>query len=128
MAAHYDVFMAETFVSEPIVPEAGTFDTSQMASGLAGLPAAFTWRGRRYAITECLQHTKITSTEGARAQNDRYLRRQEFLVRLDTGARARIYVERQSRPGASREAAKRRWYLYTIEREAEPESPKRRSP
>lgn len=104
----------ETFISEPIIPERGTFDTQLMRSGLASLPAAFDWRDRRYEVVECLSHAKVSSTEGARAQGELYLRRQEFVVRLDTGQIARLYVERQTRPGVSREAAKKRWFLYTI--------------
>jgi hypothetical protein len=104
----------EQFISEPIEPEAGSFDAAQMSSGLASLPAAFTWRGRRYAIVECLDHVKQSSPEGGTAGGERYLRRQSFTVLLDTGQTARIYVERHARPGASRKTAKRRWFLYTI--------------
>jgi hypothetical protein len=105
----------ETFISEPITPEAGAFDPGLMRTGLASMPRAFTWRGRRYAIVECLSHTKVASREGGRAVGESYLRRQEFVVRLDTGQIARLYVERHARPGASRECAKKRWFLYTIE-------------
>lgn len=104
----------ETFISEPITPERGAFDTQLMRSGLASLPTAFAWRGRRYEIVECLSHTKVSSAEGGRAQGELYLRRQEFVVRLDTGDIARLYVERHARPGISRESAKKRWFLYTI--------------
>lgn len=104
----------EEFISEPIEPEAGTFDATMMAQGLASLPGAFTWRGRRYEIEECLDHIKQTSREGATAAGDRYLRRQQFTVRLDTGQIAKIYFERQARPGSSRQAAKKRWFLYSL--------------
>jgi hypothetical protein len=100
------------FVSEPIVPEAGTFAPEMMARGLASLPGAFTWRGRRYRILECLEHVKQSSPE---ATGEVYLRRQEFLVRLDSGQLARVYVQRQAPAGASRAAAKQRWFLYTIQ-------------
>ena len=104
----------EEFISEPIDPEPGSFSTELMARGLAALPGAFTWRGRRYEVVECLDHFKETSTEGIRAQGDRYLRRQVFIVRLDTGQRAQLYVQRQPPAGATRLAAKRRWYIYSI--------------
>ncbi len=104
----------EEFISEPIEPEPGSFSTELMARGLAALPGAFTWRGRRYEVVECLDHFKETSTEGASAQGDRYLRRQVFIVGLDTGQRAKLYVQRQAPAGASPRAAKRRWYLYSI--------------
>ena len=101
------------FVSEPITPERGLFSTELMARGLASLPDAFTWRGRRYVVVECLEHVKQTSPEGG--SGERYLRRQAFTVRLDTGQQATIYVERQSRRGASGRAARQRWFLYTID-------------
>ncbi len=104
----------EEFISEPIEPEPGSFSTELMARGLAALPGAFTWRGRRYEVVECLDHFKETSTEGASAQGDRYLRRQVFIVRLDSGQRAKLYVQRQAPRGASRRVSKQRWYLYSI--------------
>ena len=76
-----------------------------MVAGLASLPAAFTWRGRRYEIVECLDHHKVSASEGGTARGERYLRRQVFVVRLDTGQRATLYLLRNS-PG---------WYMYSIE-------------
>ncbi|MCP3905391.1 MAG: hypothetical protein GY715_17330 [Planctomycetes bacterium] len=102
------------FVSEPITPVVGTFTTELMTRGLAALPGAFTWRDRRYEIVECLEHSKQSSPEGYTTDGERYLRRQRFRVRLDTGQEAVIYVERQSRPGVSRKTAKKRWFLFTI--------------
>ena len=102
------------FISEPIEPEAGSFRTELMTAGLASLPAAFTWRGRRYEIVECLRHVKRSAAEGHRAGGERYLRRQEFLVRLDSGQTATIYVQRQAGRGARGRSARRRWFLYTI--------------
>ncbi|UCD75967.1 MAG: hypothetical protein JSV91_03410 [Phycisphaerales bacterium] len=105
---------SEQFVSEPITPEPGAFRTDLMSRGLASLPAAFTWRGDRYEIVECLDHQKQSAREGHTADGERYLRRQTFQVLLNTGQRATIYVQRHARAGASRKAAKRRWYLYSI--------------
>ena len=99
------------FISEPITPEPGSFDPQAMSFGLAGLPGAFEWRGERYVVVECLDHRKVSTPEQT---GERYLRRQEFTVMLESGQTAVIYIERQSRPGVSREAAKKRWYLYTI--------------
>ena len=104
----------EEFISESISPEPGSFGTDLMAQGLASLPGAFTWRDRRYEIVECLDHVKKTSNEGGTASGDRYLRRQQFTVKLDSGQVAKIYVERQARSGGSRASAKNRWFLYSI--------------
>ncbi|MHC4949197.1 MAG: DUF6504 family protein [Planctomycetota bacterium] len=98
----------EAFISEPITPEPGSFTTELMSRGLAGLPGAFTWRGRRYEIVDCIDHFKQSAPEGG--TGERYLRRQVFRVRLDTGQEASLYVERQARSGSGR----RRWFLYTL--------------
>ena len=107
----------EEFVSEPITPEAGSFSPQQMATGLAALPAAFVWRNRRYAIVECLDHRKVSSPEGGVEGNEVYLRRQVFSVLLDTGQHATIYVQRHAPRAASAGAARRLWFLYSIESE-----------
>lgn len=104
----------EQFVSEAITPEPGAFQTELMSQGLASLPAGFTWRGRRYRITDCLSHTKQSANEGHTAEGERYLRRQTFQVKLDTGQTATIYFQRQAPRGAGVKAAKRRWFLYSI--------------
>lgn len=104
----------EQFISESITPEVGNFSTELMGQGLAALPGAFVWRDRRYEIVECLEHIKQTSTEGNSAAGDRYLRRQQFRVTLDSGQQAVIYFERQARSGKSRAASKKRWYLYSL--------------
>jgi hypothetical protein len=104
----------EEFLSEPIHPEEGNFTTDLMMQGLASLPGAFLWRGRRYAVLECLEHIKESSREGSSAQGDLYLRRQRFTVRLEGGAIARIYVERHARSGASPRATRQRWFIYSI--------------
>lgn len=103
------------FISEPITPEPGSFTTELMGQGLASLPAAFTWRGSRYEIVDCLEHWKESSREGGRAVGELYLRKQRFRVKLHTGQIANLYFERHARPGVSRETAKQRWFLYTLE-------------
>ena len=81
------------------------------------LPAAVTWRNRRYEIVECVHHEKQSSPQGGAAGGERYLRRQVFVVRLHTGQTATLYVQRQAPRGASPRAAKHRWFLYSIEAE-----------
>ncbi len=104
----------QQFVSEPITPEPGTFSTGPMATGLASLPGAFQWRNRRYRIVECLEHGKQSAVE---PRGELYLRRQVFVVRLDSGQLATLYVLRQAPRGASPRAARRRWFMYSIEPE-----------
>lgn len=107
------------FISEPIKPDRGAFDPSMMATGLASVPAGFTWRDRHYDVVEVLEHVKVSTPERGLADAERYLRRQQFTVTLDTGATAVIYVERQTRRGASAKAARQRWFLYSISEIAE---------
>jgi len=102
------------FVSEPITPDPRTFDASSAARGLAALPAAFTWRGRRYCIAKLIERNKVSRPE-MHTRGESYLTRETFRVRLDDGRTATLYFERQTRRGASGRAARRRWYLYTIE-------------
>ena len=104
----------EELISEPIEPEPGSFSTELMARGLAALPGAFTWRGRRYEVVECLDHFKESSPEGGKAGGERYLRRQVFIVRLDTGQRAKLYIQRHAPRGASGRVSKQRWFLYSL--------------
>lgn len=106
--------MAE-FVSEPITPEAGAFDAGQISTGLASLPAAFTWRNERFEIVDCLDHVKLSSREGGQAQGESYLRKQRFTVRLNTGQIAVIDFHRQTKARSGSKAAKQRWFMYTIE-------------
>lgn len=110
---------SQEFVSEPITPEAGSFGPEMMATGLASLPGAFIWRNRRYEIIECIGHEKRSAPEGWVEGHERYLRRQVFQVRLSTGQRATLYLERHARPGASRRAARQRWFLYSIDPQEE---------
>lgn len=103
------------FVSEPIKPERGSFDPEMMGRGLAALPRAFTWRGTRYEVVACLDHRKVSSAEGGFAQGDVYLRRQEFVVRLNTGQRAIMYVVRSPTSAVAAKPGSPRWFLYGIE-------------
>ena len=125
--ARHDIIMTnfsseqEEFISEPIEPEPGSFSTELMARGLAALPGAFTWRGRRYEVVECLDHFKESAPEGGKAGGERYLRRQVFIVGLDTGQRAKLYIQRQAPRGASGRVAKQWWYLYSISSNAQDE-------
>jgi hypothetical protein len=119
--APWSFAMSETFISEPIAPERGTFAPGSLSTGLASIPTAFVWRNRRYEIHECLNHAKLSSPEGGRAGAEVYLRRQEFLVRLHTGQIARLYVERHSRgrgprvkPDGTPASIPQRWFIFSI--------------
>lgn len=104
------------FVSEPIRPDAGTFDAVAMARGEPGLPAGFTWRGKHYAIVRQIEAWK-ESQPCDHGSGERYYRKRCFRVRVDTGETMRLYALRHVRNGANPKA---RWWLFGIE-QAEPQ-------
>ncbi len=119
-SASNPTWSAEEFISEPVCPDPGWFDTRAMAAGLAGLPRGFIWRGRRYRIIEVLSEWKRSEAEHHRS-GERYFRRHYYRVRVDEGRIMTLYVVRQVKSG---ENARRRWWLYSQETpQPAPESP-----
>jgi hypothetical protein len=104
----------QEFVSEPIHPCPGTFASSQMATGLPGLPRAFTWRGEKREVLAILHSWKHSSPEGGRPDAEVYLRRHYFRLRMSDDTVWTVYFLRQAPRGGS---PKRRWFLYEIERQ-----------
>ncbi len=95
----------EDFVSEPLTPDPGSFDTAPMARGEPGLPTGFTWRGRHYVIREILEAWKTCGRDGESV----YLRHHWFRLRTDDATVLTIYCQRQ----ATRASAKHRWWVYS---------------
>ena len=102
------------FVSEPVTPDAGTFQASAMARGQPGLPTGFTWRDRHYAIVELLAEWKQSEAENHSPGGERYYRKHFFRVRTDSGETMTLYAVRHVKPG---ENARKRWWLYSIEKD-----------
>ncbi len=98
----------EQFISEPITPAEGTFDSQAIARGEPGLPTKFTWRGNEYLIEEVLEVWKTSTPESA--GGELYLRRHWWEVRTHTGHIMKLYFERQK----NRKNAKDRWFIYTL--------------
>ena len=107
--------MNEEFISEPITPVQGTFETAAMTRGEPGLPGRFVWRDREYATTEVLETWK-ESGPCISGGGEQYLRKHWYKVKTDDGLRMTIYFERQSQ---SKSQNKTRWWLYTVERPEE---------
>jgi hypothetical protein len=101
--------MSEEFVSEPIVPVAGTFDATGMTRGEPGLPSRFVWREREYTTADVLEAWKETGPCRSGGP-EQYLRKHWFKIRTDDGLEMTIYFERQAR---SKSQSKKRWWLYT---------------
>jgi len=103
----------EKFVSEPIRPIAGTFDTGAMARGEPGLPARFVWRKNEYSVAQVMNKWKETSPckHGA---SEKYVRRHWYKIQTADGEVMQIYFERKP---MTRGQGKLRWWLYSILRQ-----------
>jgi hypothetical protein len=97
-------------VSEPILPEAGTFDAGAMAGGTPGLPTSFRWRGVERRIDECESAWKSLRPEPT--GGELYLRRHYYALRMDDGTRWVVYCLRQP---SSMGGGRQRWFLFTVE-------------
>lgn len=104
--------MSEEFISEPIEPVAGTFDTAAMTRGEPGLPERFKWRDEEYAVADVLEAWKETGPCRGGGP-EKYLRKHWYKIRTDSGLEMTLYFERQAR---SKRQDKIRWWLYTINR------------
>lgn len=112
----------DQFVSEPIVPHAGTFATGPMAAGLPGLPAGFDWRGAPYWVADVLGSWKQSGPEIGRLAGERYLRRHYFRLRMTDGSTWVVYFLRHTpRSGSPR----RRWFLERVEGKQAGQTPPR---
>jgi hypothetical protein len=104
-----DASVHKEFVSEPIVPVGGTFDTSAMASGEPGLPERFRWRDSEYEVARVLERWKTTGA-CRNGSDEQYVRKHRFRVELTDGTQMELYFDRQPRSGRS----KQRWWLAAI--------------
>jgi phosphoribosylglycinamide formyltransferase-1 len=102
--------MSEEFISEPIEPVAGTFNTTAMTRGEPALPERFKWRDKEYAVLDVLEAWKETGPCRS-GSSEKYLRKQWYKIRTDSGPEMTLYFERQPR---SKTRNKTRWWLYTI--------------
>ena len=97
------------FVSEPITPAQGTFDTSAMAAGEPGLPAHFTWRGTEFEVERVLEKWK-TVGPCRHGSGEQYVRRHWFRVETTDRTQMELYFDRQQRT----RHRSQRWWLATI--------------
>ena len=109
----------ESFISEPIKPEAGTFDAAAMARGDPGLPAAFVWRGETYRVANVLESWKSTGPDSWGGA-ERYVRKHWYRIRTTDGSVMKLYFERQARSSRQRKV---RWWLHTVDLQGEEEGP-----
>jgi hypothetical protein len=102
----------EKFVSEPITPSAGTFDTEAMAKGEPGLPSCFIWRAKEYPVVQIMDKWKETSPCRSGAK-EKYVRKHWYSIRSAGGLIMKIYFERKS---MSRNQKRVRWWLFSVSR------------
>ncbi len=102
--------IGEEFVSEPIKPVAGTFDTTSMTRGEPGLPGRFIWRDKEYEVADVLEVWKELGPCKS-GSPEKYLRKHWFRIRTGNGMIMTIYFERQPR---AKKQNKTRWWLYTV--------------
>jgi hypothetical protein len=102
--------MSEEFISEPIEPLTGTFDTAAMTRGEPGLPGRFKWRDREYAVVDVIEAWKETGPCRSGGP-EMYLRKHWYKIITEDGTEMTVYFERQPR---SKRSNKVRWWLYTI--------------
>ena len=96
------------FVSEAIVPAAGSCDAGAMARGEPGVPGAFVWRKMTVVVARVRSTWKSTGKD----RGEVYLRRHWFEVETEAGERMVIYCERQAK---NLKRPKARWWLYSVE-------------
>ncbi len=99
----------EEFISEAIVPLAGSADVAAMSRGEPGLPGQFTWQGKSYTVARLVSSWKTCTTD----RGEMYLRRHWYSIETTSGETMTIYCERQTK---NRRSPKARWWLYTIRR------------
>ncbi len=112
---------SEDFLSEPIVPRAGSFDAAGMGRGEPGAPHAFTWRDAEYTVARLVATWK---SSGKSTCGETYLRRHWFDVETTDGSRFTLYCERQAR---SRTTPKARWWVYSKSQNVETSKSQNRS-
>jgi phosphoribosylglycinamide formyltransferase-1 len=102
--------MSEEFISEPIKPVEGTFDTTSMTRGEPGLPGRFIWRDKEYEVADVLEVWK-ESGPCKSGGPEKYLRKHWYRIRTGNGMIMTIYFERQPK---AKSQNKMRWWLYTV--------------
>ena len=102
-----------TFVSKPLVPQGGSYDTDVMSRGEPSLPPAFAFGDELIEIAGVRTTWRSTKTD----RGDMYLKRHWFECACRDGRIATIYFDRGARRNQPR------WWLYTIVKEGETDAP-----
>jgi Family of unknown function (DUF6504) len=93
------------FVSQPIVPQGGSFDTETMSLGEPSLPPAFDWNGEELMVGDVRKVWRSHKDD----RGDTYVKRHWFEFTTSNERVAVVYFDRGARRGQAR------WWLYTID-------------
>src|SRR5271168_140311 len=83
----------DSFISEPILPVEGSFDTGGMARGEPGLPRKFRWRKKEFIVAEVLEQWKEHG-DCRHGSGERYVRKHGYRIRTTDGTILRLYFQR----------------------------------
>ena len=108
---------SEEFVSEQMIPVAGTGDAAAMSRGEPGLPQRFTWRRTQYRLAGLISKWK-TSGQCHSGSSEMYLRRHWYKILTDPPMLMTIYCDRQTKTTRRPKAC---WWVYTVERIESPD-------
>jgi phosphoribosylglycinamide formyltransferase-1 len=100
------------FISEPILPVGGSFDTDGMARGEPGLPQKFRWRKKEFIVAEVLERWKEHG-DCRHGSGERYVRKFGCRVRTGDGIIMNLYFQRSM--GRGKLPARSRWWIQSIE-------------
>lgn len=101
-----------TFVSQPLRPLGGDFDTAAMARGKPGLPARFAWGRRTFTVAEVLEQGRDYG-DCTHGSGERYLRRHRFRLRTVEGPIFEVYFIRHF--GKVWKKRSPRWWIARVE-------------
>ena len=107
------------FISEPITPLEGSFDSAGMARGEPGVPLKFRWRKKSYEVTEVLSQGKDHG-DCTHGSGERYVRKHLYRVRTGEGIVFNLYFQRTFGKG---KVTAQRWWVQSIEKDCATSSP-----
>jgi hypothetical protein len=101
-----------SFISEPILPVEGNFDTGGMARGEPGLPRKFRWRKKEFIVAEVLERWKEHG-DCRHGSGERYVRKYGYRIRTVDEIVMNLYFQRSR--GRGKLPIKSRWWIQSIE-------------
>ncbi|SDU22802.1 phosphoribosylglycinamide formyltransferase-1 [Verrucomicrobium sp. GAS474] len=111
--------MPRAFVSEPLLPLEGSFDTALMSRGEPGVPRRFRWRDREWTVAEVLDSRREFG-DCSHGSGERYVRKHRYRIRTVEGWVLLVDFKRTFGRGQVT-SARTRWRVFSIEEQPEDE-------